>query len=145
MRSRSIRTYGMLAALAALMALALPAFAGGRPLHAELLAASEVTPIDLGARGSAHITLNQGQGEVCFDIHVEGTTTPIAAAHIHSAPVGVNGPVVVDFQWATTGGHGCVSADADLIKDIRQHPWNYYINVHNPTAPGGAARGQLSK
>ncbi len=145
MRNRSIRMSGMLAAVAALMALALPAFAGGRPLHTELSAGNEVTPIDLGATGSAHITLNQGQGTVCFEIDVDGATTPILAAHIHAAPAGVNGPIVVDFQWATTGGHGCVSADADLIKDIRQSPWDYYINVHNMTAPGGAARGQLTK
>jgi hypothetical protein len=40
---------------------------------------------------------------------------------------------------------GCVTADKDLIKDIRQNPENYYVNVHNAAFPGGAVRGQLEK
>ncbi len=126
--------------------LAAPAYAGGRPLATTLAAEHEVgQPGDPGTSGSAHLALNQGQGEICFDIDVAGESSPILAAHIHAAPAGSNGGVVVDFQWATTGGSGCVDADADLIKDIRQHPENYYINVHNATAPAGAARGQLGK
>lgn len=130
-------------ALAALL-VAAPAVAGGRPLSADLAASNEVPGGDGDATGSAHVTLNQGQGEVCFHITTDGLSTPAVAAHIHKAPAGVNGPVVVDFQWATTGGMGCVDADADLIKEIRQNPSEYYVNVHNPTVPSGAVRGQLS-
>ena len=39
----------------------------------------------------------------------------------------------------------CVSAGEDLIKEIRQNPANYYVNVHNADFPDGAIRGQLSK
>lgn len=132
-------------ALAALL-VAAPALAGGRPLSADLAASNEVGGGDGNATGGAHITLNQGEGEVCFHITTDGLTTPAFAAHIHRASAGVNGPVVVDFQWATTGGMGCVDGvDADLIKAIRQNPSDYYINVHNPTVPSGAVRGQLSK
>lgn len=142
MRTRFMTTIAVLATLV----LALPAFAGGRPLSTDLAAENEVgQPGDPGTTGHAHITLNQGLGEVCFDIDVQGESAPILAAHIHSAPAGANGGVVVDFQWATTGGHGCVEADADLIKAIRQNPENYYVNVHNAVAPAGAARGQLDK
>lgn len=137
-------TMGM--ALAATMLLAVPALAGGRPLTADLAAENEVgQPGDPGTTGSAFITLNQGQGEVCFDIEVEGQSAPILAAHIHTGAAGVNGGIVVDFQWSETAGSGCVEADADLIKDIRQNPDQYYVNVHNSIAPAGAARGQLSK
>lgn len=139
------RTTTVIAVLAA-MALAVPALAGGRPFSTDLAAENEVgQPGDPGTTGTAHLTLNQGQEEVCFDIEVEGESTPILAAHIHAAPAGVNGGIVVDFQWGETFGSGCVEADADLIKDIRQNPEQYYVNVHNATAPAGAARGQLSK
>ncbi len=38
----------------------------------------------------------------------------------------------------------CVHADADRIKDIRQNPENYYVNLHNAQHPGGVMRAQLS-
>lgn len=137
-------TMGM--ALAAAMLLAVPALAGGRPLTADLTAENEVgQPGDPGTTGFAFITLNQGQGEVCFDIDVEGESAPILAAHIHDGEAGVNGPIVVNFQWSETAGSGCVDVDAELIKDIRQNPDEFYVNVHNSIAPAGAARGQLSK
>ena len=140
-----MRRYGMLGVVTlVMMAMAMPAVAGGRPLSTDLAAENEVgQPGDPGTTGSAFITLNQGQEEVCFEIEVQGESAPILAAHIHAAPAGVNGGIVVDFMWATTGGSGCVSADADVIKDIRQNPDQYYINVHNAVAPAGAARGQL--
>lgn len=118
-----------------------PVNAGGRPVSASLAATNEVgQPGQVGATGSAAITLNQGQGEICFDLEISDVTNPLAA-HIHEAPVGVNGPVVVTL--AVTDG--CVSADKDLIKEIRKDPADYYVNVHNATAPAGAVRGQLGR
>lgn len=117
---------------------------GGRPLSAALSGANEVTAIggDPDGTGFAEVTLNQGQGEVCFNISVENLDTVILA-HIHSAPAGVNGPVVVDFHGQL---NGCTTGvDKDLIKDIRQNPDNYYVNVHTTPFPAGAVRGQLSK
>ena len=133
---------------AAFLVLALPAVADGRPLTADLDAANEVGGVneaDAGTTGVAYVTLNQGLGEVCFSIEVDGQATPIAAAHIHTGTADVNGGVVVNFDVANNGLSGCVSADGDLIKDIRQNPSSYYVNVHNSTTPSGAARGQLSK
>jgi hypothetical protein len=127
---------------------------GGRPLstdltgEAEVNAAGEPNQGDLDGSGSAHITLNQGQGEVCFELHVADIVLPAAAAHIHAAPAGVNGPVVVHFTAPDADGFssGCATGvDADLIKDIRQNPSAYYVNVHTSDFPGGAVRGQLSK
>jgi len=34
---------------------------------------------------------------------------------------------------------------ASTIRDIRQHPERYYVNVHDTLHQDGAARGQLSK
>jgi Cu/Zn superoxide dismutase len=139
------RSILMIAIMTALSVAAAPAIAGGRPLDAHLTAEAETTGGDVGASGSATVTLNQGQGEVCFSISTQGLTTPIVAGHIHAGGPGVNGPVVVNFDWPTTNGAGCVDADSDLIKDIRQNPGAYYVNVHNPTVPSGAVRGQLTK
>ena len=135
--------------------LAFPGFvsAGGRPFSIELTGEAEVTAAgvpnqgDLDGEGTAHITLNQGQGEVCFEIHVSGITLPAIGAHIHVGASTTTGGVVVGLTPPDASGHssGCVSADPDLIKAIRQNHENYYVNVHTTDFPAGALRGQLSK
>ncbi len=149
MHTKLRRTITTLASLAAVMVFAIPALGGGRPLTADLAAANEVPPPASSASGSAEVTLNQGQGEVCVDITSGGYVNgddDVLAGHIHVGAAGVNGPVVVNLQVASADHSICVGGvDKDLIKDIRQHPWNYYINIHTSFAPGGEVRGQLSK
>jgi hypothetical protein len=119
---------------------------GGRPLTAILTGEQETPPADLGGHGTALITLNQGQGQVCWEITVSNLSAPVIAAHIHVAPFGVPGPIVVPLSAPVNGfSSGCASADPALIKAIRQHPENYYVNVHTTAFPGGAVRGQLGK
>ena len=129
----------------AVVAMALPAAAGGRPLQATLTGAAEVPgPGDPDGSGSAAITINQGRGEICFDIAV-ADVAEISAAHIHDAPAGVASGFVVNFNVAENGLSGCVPVDKGLAKAIRQNPGDYYVNVHNADFPAGALRGQLEK
>jgi hypothetical protein len=132
------------AAMAALMLTAGPGLAQGRPLSTTMSGAEEVPgPGDADGAGFATIRLNSGLGEVCFDLTVSNLA-PATAAHIHEAPAGVAGPIVVPLSPPTSGfSSGCVSADRELIKDIRQNPSEYYVNVHNAEFPAGAIRGQL--
>lgn len=133
--------------VAVMMLAALPAEAGHRALEAELAAANEVGGGDGSAIGSARIRVSRG--EVCFAITTHGLSSPALAAHIHEGAAGTNGGVVLDFDWATNGSaenaSGCVSADPNLIRAIRQNPESYYVNVHNATVPSGAVRGQLHR
>ena len=133
--------FALLLTLVALTSVSI-AVAGGRPLVADLLDSNEVPPSGTGGSGTAAITLNQGQGEVCFDITTSGLSGPVLADHIHFGDADVNGPVVVNFQGQLSG---CVSADAGLIKAIRQNPTGYYVNVHTALVPSGEVRGQLEK
>ena len=80
-----------------------------------------------------------------------GTDTAIAA-HINSGVAGVEGSVLITFTNVDALNHapyqakGCVqNVDPTAIKDIRQHPERFYVNVHATSHPGGATRGQLSK
>jgi len=121
---------------------------GGRPLATTLAGANEVPgPGDPDGGGTAAPTLNQGQGEICFAITVTNVALPATGAHIHAAPVGVAGPIVVVLTPPDASGasSGCVSADPGLIKAIRQDPSAYYVNVHTTEFPAGAVRGQLAK
>lgn len=135
----------------ALGILALPsaAAAGGRPFVVSMSGADEAPgPGDPDGSGTAWFTLNQGQEEVCFVLFVENITLPATGAHIHWAPAGSPGQVVVPLTAPDETGwsSGCVHADPGLIKAIRQAPWEYYVNVHTlPDYGAGAVRGQLSK
>ena len=142
----------LISILGILALLALPSTAvaadGGRMFVTTLTGAAEIPgPGDPDGSGTATITLNQGQGEVCWTIVVQDITLPAIAAHIHEGDVTVAGPVVVTLSPpdATGQSSGCTSVDPEEIKEIRQDPAEYYVNVHTTDYPGGALRGQLSK
>jgi len=96
---------------------------------------------DSDGTGFASIRLNVGKGRVCWDISFANIATPFAS-HIHAAPAGVNGGIVVPLDPFQPG---CASGvDPELVQAIIDFPEQYYVNVHNADFPGGAIRGQLS-
>ena len=137
----------IVAALAFAFLAAVPVLAGGRPFTTSLSGPSEVPAGDPDATGTATIWINPGTGTVCYTWSVNNAATPILAAHIHRAPAGVAGPVVVPLPpTGPSSGAGCTTGvDRSLALDIIQHPWNFYVNTHNAEFPAGAARGQLSR
>jgi hypothetical protein len=147
---RKVQTFGLLLALA-LLAFGIYGAAqqdkhGGRPLSTTLSGAAEVPgPGDPDGSGTATITLNPGQNQVCFELTVSNIA-PATAAHIHVAPADKAGPVVVGLTAPTSGSSkDCVTLEQQKIKEIIKTPSAYYINVHNAEFPDGAVRGQLSK
>lgn len=130
------------------VALALQAKDGGRKFIVQLSGAEEAPgPGDPDGSGTAILRLNPGTEQVCFSIFVEDITLPASASHIHLAPVGVAGPVVVGLAGPDANGFasGCVQAPREGILAIIQDPGAYYVNVHNSDFPGGAVRGQLAR
>lgn len=147
MLSRSVGVIAPLAlVLAASLALAGGALAGGRPISTTLTGAAErPNPGDPDGSGWARVTINPGTGTVCYAYEVTGVE-PLLAAHIHRAPATSPGPVVIPLPPTSgTGGSGCVSADRELLVAILVDPSGYYVNVHNAVYPAGALRGQLSR
>jgi hypothetical protein len=111
--------------------------------------ANEVPPVSTGdpdGAGFALIELDRSENEVCVrDAAFGGTAAPFLF-HIHAGAAGVNGPIVVDFTALLPSGIGCgviTSTDKHLVQKIRQHPEQYYVNMHTAEFPGGAIRGQL--
>jgi hypothetical protein len=122
----------------------------GTGFIAKLTGSSEVPAGDPSAHGTALFRLNRVEGLVCFHVVVTGESEPIVAMHIHQAPAGSAGPVVVPLITPTASGNaqqskGCVAADPALIRQIIASPAQFYVNVHTKTFPAGAARGQLVK
>ena len=134
---------------------------GGRPFRLQMSGAQEFNNAGLPSnphgdadRGTIKLTLNPGQEEVCWSVS-ELTLTPgealPSAGHIHEAPAGIAGPIVVHlFGGAVPAptsyptGTSCVTASRDLIREIMRNPEDYYVNLHNnPPHPGGVVRAQL--
>jgi hypothetical protein len=146
------------AACAALIgtAFAAPVAEGGRKFTIAMSGQQEVNAShptggagDPDGTGVAQVTVNVGQQRICWDIMVNNIAAP-TRAHIHRAPALQNGAIVVPFFEATNVDlDGCTPEsqllDRALLKDIIQHPENYYVNVHNANFPAGAIRGQMSK
>ena len=139
-------------------AIAQPASDGGRKFSTPMSGAEEFggTPPALGAGdpdGSAtgSITVNVGQDRVCWEFTNVANVAPVNRGHIHKAPPGANGDIVVDFFNVDPGTQGpltgCTTTPLgkDLLKDIIQNPSAYYLNLHNADFPAGAVRGQLEK
>jgi len=81
--------------------------------------------------------------------------TPIILSHIHQAPAGVNGNVVVDTGLRNTAPvvltsgsasferSGIVVTPVDIATQIVANPAAFYFNSHSALNPGGVVRGQL--
>ena len=113
-------------------------------LSAKLSGSNEVGGGDPNGSGTAAVKVRGT--EICFDVKWSGFEAIMS--HIHKAPAGTNGDVVVPFFTSespldTNSKSGCVTASASLVKAIMAKPANYYVNVHSPEFPPGAARGQL--
>jgi hypothetical protein len=134
------------ASLIATAVIAEPVANGGRKLETTMTGANEIPgPGDPDGSGTAKVVVNYGQKRICYELVVSGIATA-TAAHIHFAPVGVAGAVVVPLSAPSDGDSaGCVDVSAELAKNILKNPTAYYVNVHNADFPAGAIRGQLAK
>ncbi|HEX8627699.1 MAG TPA: CHRD domain-containing protein [Catenuloplanes sp.] len=97
--------------------------------------------------GTGRVVVRIQGTQVCFLVQWNNILAPFTA-HIHRAPVGSNGPVVVGF-W---GGQlpasvraitGCSTAAPEVLAALIADPGAYYANVHDATYPAGAIKGQL--
>jgi hypothetical protein len=137
-----------LAALAAIAVIALPGASGTAPagsaFFAKLDGEHEPQPADPDGYGTFSGGFNGVR--LCYGVQVYKIDAPIAA-HIHKAPIGTNGGIVVTLNKPVTGptgqAGGCQNLTTTLAGQIKANPRAYYVNVHTNPFPGGAVRGQL--
>ncbi len=120
----------------------------GAPRRTSLNGAEEAPgPGDGDGTGFAVIRLNVGRARVCWELSWANIVTA-TASHIHRAPFGVQGPVVVPLFVSgtpTSPASGCTeNVNPLLIQEIIDFPERFYVNIHNAGFPAGAIRGQLS-
>jgi hypothetical protein len=134
-----------------------------------MLPDNEVPPLtaagnSAGAAITVHVIRNdQGNvsaATVTFDINYTITSAlTFTGLHIHNAPAGQNGPVVIDTGISAASpvnaaaGSGTItrivnygSTDTNGIRFVTgllAAAENYYVNIHTTAQPGGFMRGQL--
>ena len=145
---RKIAAFALVACVAGLVAMA-PAVADDARLYAVMTGDAERPgPGDPDGIGRSVITINDARNEICVALQFANVTTPTSGFHIHLAPAGSPGPIVVPFSNPTTNQfYECKIVENEaLLDDIAANPGQYYINLH--TLPGfgpGAIRGQLQR
>ena len=119
----------------------------GRVFTVRLTGAAEGTTGDNDGTGTAVVRIIRAKGDVCFKLTVQNIILPSVGSHIHRAPAGSNGPIVVQFVAPGASGtsSGCTHGVATtLIDEILANPANFYVNIHTTDHPGGAVRAQLA-
>ena len=121
-------------------------------LHARLAAKNETTGSTSTAKGHTLIKVrNDGTIEFKTQINNRNHET-FVAGHIHQAPIGVAGSIVVPLFVApappTNARHikqrGVATPNAGTTgAALCANPGAYYVNYHTTAFPGGAIRGQL--
>jgi CHRD domain len=127
------------------------------------LTGGEETPapgVNTGAVGTALVSVDSVNEELSVTLSLFNLPTATSAGHIHIAPKGLAGPVVINFPIPTgrTGdlpltfrvGAAAFAAQpqigiitmADAIQSIVGG--NAYVNIHTSQNPAGEIRGQLS-
>jgi len=114
-----------------------------------------------GAVATAEVAVDSVNQEIAVQMRVFNLPSGSTASHIHIAPRGVTGPVVIDFPIGrgVTGDftlnfrvhdgaafHARPEIGINTFADALQAivGGQAYVNIHTTTFPGGEIRGQLS-
>ena len=137
------------AAIAASFLVAGSAQAAVLEFGALLTGGQEVAPTASTATGSAFVLFDDISKEFVFNLSFTGLTTAVTVAHVHNAPVGVNGPVEFSIAGKLVDGTGKMTgifAGLHILsaaQELALKAGDLYFNLHTSTFPGGEIRGQI--
>ena len=125
--------------------------ANAASLAATLEHLQEVPATTSPGSGTATLTYDNVAHTIDITVTVSGIDpATVTGFHIHRGAFGVNGPIIVDFGTGglVPDGLGGFSFTGNNIPISPLHAAALlggitYVNVHTPTFPGGAIRGQL--
>lgn len=105
----------------------------------------EVHEVTSDATGLASFNLSRTGDKVQFYGVFDNLTSPITMAHLHMAPAGVDGGVVVNLGDFLEGNTITGSFDPTEFEGLLDDmlAGNIYLNVHTENFPAGELRGQV--
>jgi len=132
------------AAIAALLAFAVPGYAETVKFKADLTGASEVPPNTSKATGTVTATYDTATKQLSWKGSYSGLSGPATAAHFHGpAPAGKNAGVAVPIKESASPFEGSATLTDAQAADLMGGNW--YVNIHTDANKGGELRGQLAK
>ena len=117
-----------------------PAHATTSNFQAVINGASEVDPTTSTATGFGSFSYDDTTNQLTYDISFSGLSSTETGAHIHQAPVGIDGPVIFTLP-AGSPKNGAVMLSAS--QETSLFAGELYVNIHSTNFPGGEIRGQI--
>jgi hypothetical protein len=99
----------------------------------------EVPPVATAAVGWVLVRVDTATNQVRVFAHGNGLAA--VAAHLHRAPVGANGPVILPLAGGPTIWTGAGTLAPAEVAAIQAG--DTYVNLHTPANPGGEIRAQV--
>ena len=107
----------------------------------KLTGAQEVPPVTTAATGTANINVT-ADGMVSGSVTTAGLISTMA--HIHLAPAGQNGPVIVPLTKNGDNGYMMPAGAKLTTAQLEAYKMgSLYVNVHSVANKGGEIRAQL--
>ena len=150
------RVQAVLLGVLLIAALGFPATAaaasGDMVFYGALSGGAEVPPVTTEATGSAYVIVNRARTKLTYVVTYRGLSGPLVAAHIHVAPAGEAGPIVMPLRAgrspmiatlyeANVTPAGGVETFDDLVDAMIAG--RTYVNLHTAANPPGELRAQL--
>jgi CHRD domain len=125
-----------------LFALALPQFSWGQLITFDtvMTGPQETPPTPSPAIGTGVATLNLNTLLFNFNYSFTGLLGPETDAHIHLAPPGVPGPIIIPLPLGDPVSFSTTITPSQA-NDLLSGLW--YANIHSTVFPAGEIRGQL--
>lgn len=97
------------------------------------------------ASGTISGTYDQNTGIITMNTTFTGLAATATAAHIHNAPAGINGAIIVTLTiGAVTSGSIVGNYVLPFVNEAAFLAGDTYVNIHNATFPGGEIRAQVT-
>jgi len=109
---------------------------------AMLSADNETHSVTSDAEGMAIVRVYPDMEHMEIKVLFDGTTSSVTGAHLHNAPAGQDGGVVVNLTGDISGNTIVTTKmNSEIIADLIAG--NIYLNIHTEDNPAGEIRGQL--
>ena len=135
------QAWGVMASAAFVLFAVYAGPAASDEIKVTLSGAQEIPPVTTSATGTGTVTVGADKS-LSGGVTVAGLE--VTAAHIHEAPAGKNGPIVVpltkvsDTAWTVPPGTKLTDAQHESYK-----AGHLYFNIHSAANKAGEIRGQI--